>query len=171
MAEYVQSVLGVDTGFRHVGYAVTAMDALNSLELLAYGVWDLQADHQKMNRRSYKGMVVLNRKLDTFKHPFDAICLETVPPTRFNGRDATLASTNMFRAYSIFHDKRYSELHSMTIKKFLTGSGKAQKDDVKAAVIGRFPQVPDDLRYDVYDAIGASVVAQYQPFGFWDFAN
>lgn len=170
MADNIFTVLGIDTGFRHVGYSLVAMDALNELKLIDYGYWDLMAEHTKMNRRSFKGMKTLHRILSKYPNTFDAICLETVPPTRFNGRDATLASTNMFRAYSIFNDKLYSELHSMTIKKGITGSGKADKDSVKESVIEQFPELPEDLRYDVYDAIAAAVVAHKQPNSFWDFA-
>lgn len=167
------TVLGVDTGFRHVGYAITTINIKSEIALDAYGFWDLQAEHKKMNRRSYKGMITLNKKLTGIskKHKLDAICLETVPPTRFNGRDATLASTNMLRAWSIFNDLSYSELHSMTVKKEIAGYGKADKDQVKEAVLKMFSNLEEDLRYDVYDAIAVSVVSQKQTYDFWDFAS
>lgn len=164
-------VLSVDTGFKNIGYAIVGQDAVNRSHLVEYGVWDMRSEHKKMNIRSYHGMkrvYKLIKELDQ-KYDFGYICVENVPFARFNGRDATLALTNMFRAYAIVHDKEYSELHSTTVKKALAGHGRAEKSEVQEAIVKLFERLPDDLAPDVYDAIGVGIVSLEKEDKFWEF--
>lgn len=165
-------VLSIDTGFKNIGFAIVGRDSVNRSHVFEHGVWDMRSDYKKMNVRSYHGMkrvYGLIRDLDEH-YEFDSICVENVPFAKFNGRDATLALTNMFRAYSIIYDKKYSELHATTVKKALTGNGRCEKSDVQKALVERFTKLPNDMRPDVYDAIGVGVVSLMQEDKFWDFA-
>lgn len=170
-SELQRVVLAVDTGFKNIGWAVLGLDVVNRVRLIDHGVWDMRSEHKKMNIRSFHGMkraYKLIRELDR-RHKFGYICVETVPFARFNGRDATLALTNMFRAYAIVRGKKYSELHAMTVKKGLTGNGRADKSEVRENLVKRFEGLPDDLAPDVYDAIGVGVVALDKEDSFWRF--
>lgn len=170
MADIERVVLGIDTGFAHIGYSVGSIDVLKQKELLDYGYWDLHSKHKTMNKRSFQGMKLLYKKLVSSYNEFGftSIVLETVPPMSFNGKDATLASTNMFRAFAIFNDLEYTEVHAMTAKKFATSSGKASKDEMKAAAIKDF-DVEDSLRYDVYDAINIMHCGMCMSEADWNF--
>ena len=164
-------VLSVDTGFKNIGHAIVGSDSMNQIHLVDYGVWDMRSEHKKMNIRSYHGMKRVYKlicELDR-RYNFGYICVENVPFARFNGRDATLALTNMFRAYAIVHDKEYSELHSTTVKKALAGHGRAEKSEVQKSIVDRFERLPDDLAPDVYDAIGVGIVSLEKEDSFWEF--
>ena len=164
-------VLGIDTGFAHIGYALIEVDDFARQTLVDYGVWDMHSAYERMNERSVHAMRQLNTILDKLK--FDGIVLETVPggKTKFNAKDATLATTNFFRSYCIIHGLDYAEAMSRTFKSFVTGSSTASKDDMKAAAIARFPELHDDLRYDTYDAVCIAVRGATPGYERWGYAR
>ena len=79
-------VLGIDTGFAHIGYALIEVDDFARQTLVDYGVWDMHSAYERMNERSVHAMRQLNTILDKLK--FDGIVLETVPggKTKFNAK-------------------------------------------------------------------------------------
>lgn len=147
-------ILGIDPGSIHLGYAVLAVDEKKQISALEYGVV------QNPKATSYERLALIQAEINRLiavHHP-DCAAVEKVflgknPQSIFKlglARGAALATLSS-------HNIPIEEYAPKFMKKFVTGSGQAQKQNVLRAV-KLLLKIDADMAFDAADALGLAYV-------------
>jgi len=170
-------VLGIDPGMTRLGIGVVE-DSGNDIEFVTHGMISHPRDPQlKFNEHLNKGIhqiaLDLPRLLDLVKPQF--VCGETVPAGRLGmNSELVVAAITTCKIITFQFGIPWYDLAANTVKKTVTGDGKATKAKVKNAVIDRYPIVGErhkqlkkeqkqmnekatGLPQDVFDAIAIAI--------------
>ena len=147
-------ILGIDPGFSVTGYSVLQKQK-NQVIILDYGFLKLPTDQTLQVR--------VGIFYDTFaqkikQHQVSVIALET----SFLGKNAqTFLKLGYLRGIlyllSSQHNLEIFEFAPRQVKQTVTGYGAADKEQVAKVLSMLFPQIPQDLKADVTDAIAISL--------------
>lgn len=180
-------VLSVDPGVVNLGYSVAQVDRFEVIQLknplgyrfYEYGVFvcksEQEAFNEKMNEETYQCLNFFTSMIDRWN--ITHVAWELPPGFGTMGQQSRIIS-NM-TALKILVWQRgipFFAVHPTSMKSKFTGNSKAEKSEVRAEVIKRWPQFNDDdkpkkerLAPDVFDAIGILTVAveqgQWKRFG------
>ena len=110
------SVLGIDSGFSKIGYAV-----IEDGRVRGAGTWRPKTHYKKLNEQSiHKIRVMLPIVEETItRFNVDAIAVEIVPTLPMGQRDKVLAIENLFRVVSAMKGVLYQEVPAVTVKKLV----------------------------------------------------
>jgi len=170
-------ILGIDPGFRRLGYA--CVNAGESLSLETYGVVEnTRLAATKFNPHLNSGIEHLAVKVPKLLHETDPgyIVAEIVPAGKLGSNDSlVIAAITTCKVIAYQFGVTWIDVAANTLKKELTGDGKATKARVKNEVLSLFPEVDEahillkksqkaegekatGFPQDVFDAIAAAVV-------------
>lgn len=162
----MKTILGIDTGSTHVGWAV-----VRGKDLLDFGLHLGDAEKATINVQTIRRMrEFLPRLRETItEHGVTHLCAELVPVTNMGNRDKVLGTVNLLRTAAMYEGLHYLELPANTVKKRFTGRGDAPKSLVRDFAINRYHLGTGQkrLRADVYDAIAIATVAGHAPDRDW----
>lgn len=151
--------LCLDISLNSTGFAVLTEDRA----LLNYGF----IDYDKLITEKNKELIYhekTNLQLDKIRillreHSINEVFLERFSFGSFGNSNAVsvLAEvTGAIKLYLYNHSIPYHAISPQTVKKFITGSGRAKKEDVYESIVSLYPSVSGS-RYDVTDAIGVGL--------------
>jgi crossover junction endodeoxyribonuclease RuvC len=138
-------VLGIDPGAKRLGWAVVGTDdAGYSLEESGVVTLEQRADEKwGAYRRRLIQHWAREFPLLLAWEKVDAVIFELQPPMGMNGVQQQLAKTvrDTLQAVCEMHKYDWTEYSPVTIKKNITGKGKATKVGVRNGVIAVFPEL------------------------------
>lgn len=152
-------IMGIDPSLSCTGWAI--IETEDELKLLDCGYVTTNQKKQNMQERIMSIYSGLNAPISVGKPtyvgietPFTGINPKTTILISYARASAILASSMTTYTMPVVVD-----VEPRKMKKMITGSGNAQKEDVKLAVMGMV-DVADDLPDDVYDAIGIAIATK-----------
>jgi crossover junction endodeoxyribonuclease RuvC len=142
----IVKVLGLDPGFKRLGYAGLE-EKESKVELITYGVISNDRADLTWNQNLNEGIewisIELPRLIDRVKP--HVIMAELVPPGKLGSNDSlVVAATTTCKVVAFQFGIPWQDIAASTIKKELTGDGRATKAVVKNAVFDLFPSVEMD---------------------------
>lgn len=154
-------ILGIDPGSIHLGYSVLAVNERHEIGVLDFGV----IENPKLSSVERLGLIHKEINDLLLKYQPQSAAIEKVflgknPQSVFRlglARGAALAALGT-------HKVQVHEFSPKAMKKYVTGSGLANKESVLIAV-QRLLQINADIRYDAADAIGLAYVLARQVIG------
>ena len=157
----MNNYLCLDVSLNSTGYAVISDDKA----LLDYGFIDYGksltekakelAYHEKTNFQLDKIKVLLR------EYSISEVFLERFSFGSFGNSSAVSVLAEVTGAIKLFLYNQsipYHAISPQTVKKFVTGSGRAKKEEVYASILESYPSI-SGCRYDVTDAIAVGLTA------------
>lgn len=147
--------LSIDGGFKNLGVAVW-----NDDNTLYYsGVWPFRERGEAEPFSAYRDAGVLDRffKFQTLDYKF--IVAETMPMQSMSiQRALTLATMVGIRISARLREAEWYELSATTVKKYITGNGRATKAQMRRKMTELYPQMLEgkklgDVMFDEADAV------------------
>jgi Holliday junction resolvasome RuvABC endonuclease subunit len=155
----MHNYLALDISLNSTGFAVINEDK----NLLNYGYIDYDKTitekhkelvyHEKTNLQLEKIRILLR------EHSVSEVFLERFSFGSFGNSSAVSVLAEVTGAIKLYLYNRSIPYHAVspqTVKKFITGNGRAKKEDVYDSIISLYPGVSGS-RYDVTDAIGVGL--------------
>lgn len=170
-------LMGIDPGMTRLGYATVNVGA--SIELISYGVISHPIDPAlKFNAHLNAGIARLADSLPklVYDSNVSTVTAETVPPGKLGSNDAlVIAAITTCKVICHQFGINWLDIAASTIKKEMTGDGRATKARMKNQVLAMFPEVDEAHKklkkeqraegikasgfpFDVFDAISVAVV-------------
>jgi len=150
-------ILGFDVGSRNLGYSIC--NFTNEKPILVEANSEYLSDPKIENR-----LVYLHEKIDSLitEYPISTIGYEA-PYMKINNKSTMglyfIAGLIVFKA--AFHNLPVISLSAATVKKEVTGSGKAEKIQVEKAVLNYF-QITKKFKTDHASDAAAICIATYK---------
>lgn len=151
--------LGLDISLNSTGFCV--MDS--KLNLLKYGVFDcirIVSDNKEFTYH-----LKINQQIISMDSLFEEYSISKVFIERFSfgsfkfsNSASVLGEVTGCIKQNIFHrNVPYKTLAPLSVKKFITGSGKAKKENVAASVLRLYPEIVITA-YDITDSIAVCLM-------------
>lgn len=146
--------LSIDGGFKNLGYAVWKDN-----KLYQSGVWIFRDREEAEPFSVFRDKGILYRYNILPMTEVDLVVSETMPMQNLSiQRALTLSALVAIRIAAYNCNVQWNELSAVTVKKYITGSGRATKAQMRRKIIELYPQILKcrklgDVMFDEADAI------------------
>lgn len=158
-------ILGIDQGIAHLGYCILDIDNKENKCILEYGQLVTYPDDVEDNMcERIRYIVDTIIEICNEFYP-DRLCCEKLFYNVPHGRNksASIMSTNMASGLIMYAAGKtgvdFKEYPPTTVKNKITGSGKAEKEDVRAGVFKIYPEIVWDDKFLSEHMIDAIAIA------------
>ena len=169
--------MGLDPGFKRLGFGVLETKK-DEISLITYGVISNERDDATWNQHLNQGIAWIATELPRLidRSRPSIIVAELVPPGKLGSNDALVtAAVTTCKVIAFQFGVPWHDIAASTVKKQLTGDGRATKARVKNSVFDLFPSVEGDhinlkkeqkaqgekavgLPQDAFDGLGISYI-------------
>ena len=136
-------IIGIDPGLRNIGYAVLLNGVIKFVDsITTKPKQHIGASLSKIHNNIEKDIIQI--------HQPDLIAIEKIYYTPRVGSSYlnTAAVIGIIEMIAYQRNVKTVQYSPPSIKKFICGNGRANKDDVKQAVIQRYAHAPDIVKID-----------------------